>query len=488
MTQNQPNVLLICADHWPAELLGVAGHPAIKTPGLNELAKAGTRFTNCYSECPVCIPARRTLMTGMTPRSHGDRDFAELMRMPEATTLPQAFRDAGYQADAVGKLHVYPQRDRIGFDSVVLDEEGRIQFGGLDDYELFLGDEGFAGRHYDHGMSTNQYDWRPWHLSEHLHVTNWAARNMARVIKRRDPTKPGFWYLSFRHPHPPLVPLQSYVDLYRDTPIDPPYVGSWMDREEGALPPALAVLPNRMELHSAADMVGARRAFYALCTQIDHQIRWLIGTLRQEKLLDNTIIMFTSDHGDMLGNHRTVAKRLFYESSANIPLIILGTKDRPFAVGTEGGGEDHRLMGLQDVMPTLLDMCGLDVPDSVDGFSMASPKSRPHFYGEFGDGINAGRMVRDDRYKLIYYPAGNLFQLFDLEADPQEMTDLADDPAHREARSRLTGLLTAELHGSDLEWMADGALVGLEGAPAAWEPYRHLHFQRGDGWPPSIKV
>ena len=133
MATTKPNVLLIVADHWSAANLGVAGNHSIMTPGLDEIALGGVRFTNMYSESPVCIPARRTLMTGMTPRSHGDRVFNDTLRMPDATTLAQAFRDAGYQADAVGKLHVHPQRDRIGFDSVLLDDEGRPQWGVTDD-------------------------------------------------------------------------------------------------------------------------------------------------------------------------------------------------------------------------------------------------------------------------------------------------------------------------------------------------------------------
>ena len=111
------NVLLITTDHWPASLLGVAGHPAIQTPTLDQLARNGTRYTNAYSECPVCIPARRTLMTGTPPRTHGDRVFKTMEPMPRLPTLAQTFRNAGYQAYAVGKLHVYPpdhqgQRER----------------------------------------------------------------------------------------------------------------------------------------------------------------------------------------------------------------------------------------------------------------------------------------------------------------------------------------------------------------------------------------
>ncbi|NKB29728.1 MAG: sulfatase-like hydrolase/transferase [Rhodobacteraceae bacterium] len=475
---DRPNVLLVCTDHWPAELLGVAGHPVIRTPGLDQIALAGTRFTNCYSECPVCIPARRSLMTGLSPRSHGDRSFTENLAMPDATTLPQAFRDAGYQADAVGKLHVHPQRDRIGFDSVLLDEEGRTQFGMVDDYDTYLGDRGFAGRQYDHGMSTNQYDWRPWHLDDDLHVTNWATRAMARTIKRRDPTRPAFWYLGYRHPHPPLVPLQTYVDLYRDIEMDAPYVADWA--QGGNLPYPIAAMQGRARLHSDSAILEARRAFYALCTHIDHQIRWLIGTLRQEKILDNTIVVFMSDHGDMLGNHGTVAKRLFYECSANVPMIVMGTKDNP---RLQNRDTDDRLMGLRDVMPTLLDMCGIDAPGSIDGMSMADSQQREYIYGEWGEDDSACRMIRDQRYKLIYYPVGNLFQLFDLNDDPREMTNLSADTAHADVLTRMQEALRRELYGADLNWLDGDTFVGLPDKTYSWRADRGLHFQRGEGWP-----
>ena len=483
MAMDRPNVLMICADHWAAEYLGIAGHPAILTPGLDEISLAGTRFTNCYSESPVCIPARRTLMTGQTPRSHGDRVFDDKLAMPPVTTLAQAFRDGGYQADAVGKLHVHPQRDRIGFDSVALDDEGRPQWGVMDDYDIFLGDQGYPGRQFDHGMSNNQYAWRAWHLPEAVHATTWAAQSMARVIKRRDPTRPAFWYLGFRHPHPPLVPPQAYLDLYREVEIDAPYEGAWARAND--LPFAPSAVRQRARLLDAEKLRGARRAFYALCTQIDHHIRYLIGTLRLEGLLDNTAIVFTSDHGDMLGNHGMVAKRVFYEASAKVPMILMGPKDDPrLAEGTA----DDRLVGLQDVMPTLLDLCGLDVPDSVDGVSMLSTARRDHFYGECGEDDHASRMVRDARHKLIYYPVGNHFQLFDMHDDPRELVDLAADPAHAGVRERLTMLLRAEVYGSDAKWFDGETLVGKPDRPYHWAPHRSLNSQRGDGWPPSPAV
>ena len=478
MANDRPHVLLISTDHWSASLLGEANHSAILTPTLDSLARSGTRFSNAYSECPVCIPARRTLMTGTSPRTHGDRVFKTTAPMPELPTVAQTFRDAGYQAYAVGKLHVYPQRDRIGFDDVLLDEEGRPHLGAVDDYDLFLADQGHAGMGFAHGMSNNEYSFRPWHLPEDCHPTTWAARQMSRMIKRRNPAKPGFWYLSFRHPHPPLVPLQSYLDLYRDIDIDAPHHGTWA-RDFDDLPYSLKVNQGANAHLKGPEVLRIRRAFYALCTQIDHQLRVVIGTLREEGLLDNTIICFTADHGDMLGNHGLWAKRLYYEQSANVPMILLGGRDGRVPHHTV----DDRLVGWQDVMPTLLDLAGIDIPDTVEGLSMVGEERRSYLYGECGEGTNASRMIHAGRHKLIYYPVGNRVQLFDLASDPNELNDLAGSPDHAAIQAQLSERLVGELYGSDEAWVQDDQLVGLPDQQWAPRPNRNLSGQRGQHYP-----
>ncbi len=345
----QPHVLLVTADHWPASLLGAAGHPVIQTPTLDQIARNGVRFANAYSECPVCIPARRTLMTGTPPREHGDRTFQITLPMPAMPTLAETFRSAGYQTYAVGKLHVYPQRNRIGFDDVLLAEEGRPNWGVTDDYEIFLGDRGLAGRQFDHGMSNNEYVTRAWHLPEDCHVTNWITREMARSIRRRDPTRPGFWYLSYTHPHPPLVPPAAYWEMYRDVEPVFPRTGSWAE-DFDSLPYRLKGQRAGWSCDTETQIRTALRAFYALCTHIDHQLRLVIGTLREEGLLDRTIILFTADHGDMLGQHGLWAKRLYYENSANVPMLLMGTagcagrnEPRRFAAGWLAGCDAHAL-------------------------------------------------------------------------------------------------------------------------------------------------
>ncbi|MEZ5394930.1 MAG: sulfatase-like hydrolase/transferase [Bryobacterales bacterium] len=382
---SRPNVLLISTDHWPSALMGEAGHRSVLTPTIDELARSGVRFTNAYGECPVCIPARRTLMTGASPRAHGDRDFGETKPMPNLPTMAQTFRDAGYQAYAVGKLHVYPQRNRIGFDDVILDEEGRTQYGVMDDYELFLGDQGYPGQQFDHGMSNNDYQTRPWHLPEAMHATNWATQQMVRTIKRRDQERPAFWYLSYRHPHPPLVPVQDYLDMYDGVDLGEPSIGEWT---RGELPVLLQAVRARAAHMTPRQIALARKAFYALCTHIDHQLRVLISSLREEDVLSNTVICFTSDHGDMLGNHGMWAKKLFYEPAANIPMILTGAADDP-RVGHHR--TDDRIVGWQDVMPTLLDLAGIEIPSSVEGLSMVGERKREYLYGEVGEGGQAMR-------------------------------------------------------------------------------------------------
>lgn len=477
----RPHVLLVMVDQWPGKLLRTAGHANIVTPTLDHLARLGMRFPRAYSECPICIPARRTIMTGTSPRRHGDRVFKPAEPMPALPLLAQCFRDAGYQSYAVGKLHVYPPRERIGFDDALIAEEGRPHLGPVDDYDLFLADQGHAGEQFMHGMNNNDYLYRPWHLAERLHVTNWTTREAARMIQRRDPTRPAFWHVSYTHPHPPLVPLTAYMDLYDSDRLDLPLRADW---ENDAVVPALqtvrAYWPTRYADH---ELRAIRRAFYALCTHIDHQLRILLGTLREQGVLDDTVIMVCSDHGDMLGDFGLWAKRLFYEASAQVPMLLVGVRgDRRVAPGTL----DSRLVGLQDVMPTLLELAGLSIPDSVEGISMVGERRRDVLFGECRDDHNATRMAHDGRHKLIWYPAGNVVQLFDLEDDPHEQTNRAEQPAYAATREHLSAVIAREAWGVDTGWIADGQLVGFQPGTPDVAADRVLGGQRGLHYPTPL--
>ena len=428
-------------------------------------------------------------MTGMSARQHGDRTFQPALPMPQVKTLATCLREGGYQSTAIGKLHVYPKRDRIGFDDAIIAEEGRGHLGSDDDYEIFLADQGHAGQQFLHGMGNNEYLWRPWHLPEHLHVTNWTTFTAARAIKRRDPTRPGFWYVSYTHPHPPLVPLQSYVDRYADATIPEPLRSAWADAS--SVPFAVSATRQQWDELRASELLAARRAAFALSTHIDHQLRVLIGTLREEQLLDNCVILFCSDHGDMLGDFGLFGKRLMYEGSTNIPMILL----EPAAMAPrETGRLSNRLVALQDVMPTLLELAGLNVPTYCDGLSMVGAREREVLYGESSVDAKATRMIRDSRFKLIWYPYGNVVQLFDLERDPDECINLSQDGNSAETRDRLVKHLIDHLYGEDLAWTDQGRLVGVGGPMVLGRRTRGLGGQRGLHYPsipltdPSVKV
>ncbi|MCH3918235.1 MAG: sulfatase-like hydrolase/transferase [Spirochaetia bacterium] len=452
------NVLLITVDQWSGKYLGCAGENEILTPSLDELANYGIRYTNAISTTPVSIPARRELMLGVGDVKHGDRIFNTKLEMPSTLpTLAQVFRNNGYQAYATGKLHVFPQRNRIGFDDVHLCEEGR-HFEGLqqDDYERFLMKNGFPGLEFAHGMCNNDYFARPFHLDEAFHPTTWATRDMCETIKRRDPTRPAFWYLSYSAPHPPLVPPKDYMDMYEDIEFREPYIGDWVMKTD-TLPFAYQYYSKMYHIDTKRKLANAKKAYYATCTHIDHQIRLVIGTLREEGILEDTILLFTADHGEMLGNHNLWGKFLMYENSVNIPMILIPTYDSDCQCGVV----DDRLVELKDIMPTLLKLTGLEIPDDVDGISMLDQKKRTYSYCELWEDDRATRMILTQKYKLIYYAVGNQFQFFDRINDPNEMHDLIAEPAYRQIILELKDQLKAKLHGKDSDWIKNGKFVGL---------------------------
>ena len=231
---------------------------------------------------------------------------------------------------------------------------------------MYLAEQGYAGQEYAAGHSNNDYNVKPWHLPEETHPTNWATREMCKAIKRRDPLKPSFWYLSYVDPHPPMWPLQSYLDLYRDVDIEPPVMGEWT-KDPQTMPWMI-----RASTDAGQGIVGgpaheieiARKAFYALITHIDHQIRVVLGTLREEGLLDNTIIALTSDHGDMLGDHGRWGKSVMFEMATRVPLVIVPTPDDDRLVP---GKTDDRLVQTMDIMPTILDLADVPIPGTVEG-------------------------------------------------------------------------------------------------------------------------
>lgn len=469
------NIMLISVDQWAGNYLGCAGEEQIITPTIDDLASCGIRYTNAISSTPVCIPARRELMLGVDAATHGDRTFNENLCMPsDLPTIAETFKKNGYQTYAVGKLHVFPQRDRIGFDDVLLNEEGRHLPGmSMDDYERFVADSGYYGMENTHCMTNNNYYYNGYNLPENLHQTNWTARKMCEFILRKDPTRPAFWYASFAAPHPPLVPPRSYYDLYDGVELSEPRIADWAESQDA--PTAFKFY--RSLYKGIRTRKFAKRAYFATCTQIDYQIRLIIGTLREQKLLDETIIVFVSDHGEMLGTNNLYGKFLMYENSVKVPLII----SLPEGMGYEQGITDDRLVELRDIYPTLLSLVGIDIPASVNGISLLGKEKRDYTYGQLWEDERATRMIRTNKYKLIYYPCGNMFQMFDILNDPDEQRNIFSDPKYSEERTELLEAMKNEVSVSDPSFLESGVFVGSKtsGKQKGFNFLRGLHLQRG---------
>lgn len=270
------------------------------------------------------------------------------------------------------------------------------------------------------------------------------------------------------------------MDFYRQFEPPPALWAEWC-ADQTALPYTLKMGRNFWPMLSPSVLREVRRSFYALCTHIDHQIRVVLGTLREEGLLDNTIILFTADHGDMLGDFGLYAKRVHYEGSSRVPLIVAGIADD---VRLPAGTTDDRLVGLVDVMPTLLGLAGATVPDSAEGESILAHR-RSVLYGDCLENHGATRMLLDSRHKLIWYPAGNRLQLFDLLEDPFELRNVVDEPAYASSREALTASLCSHLWGIDVEqgWVRENQLVGYDPGLYLAKPDRTWSGQRGLHYP-----
>ena len=460
----RPNIVLICTDQWRGDCLGAAGHPVVQTPYLDDMALFGVRFTSAYSATPSCIAARAALMTGLKQRTHGRVSYQDHVPWNYETYMAGEFTRHGYQTQAIGKMHVFPERSQCGFQNVILHDgylhasrsHGNVRLELNDDYIQWLrektGDP--TADYFDHGLSCNSFPARPWGRAEELHPTNYIATQAIDFLRRRDTRKPFFLYLSFHRPHPPLDPPAWAFEQYLDMELPPPPVGAWTEEFRRYHTPQRSDLfygrltPERQR--------RAQAGYYGSITHIDHQINRFREALYDYGGLGDTIFCFTSDHGEMLGDHDFFRKGLAYEGSAHIPLIFRGP-------GIPFGGVSNVPAELRDLMPTLLDLAGLPIPAGVEGESLvraihgASEGFKAYVHGEHATLGQAMHWLTDGQWKYVWLSKDGIEQLFDLRNDPQELHDLAAaQPAQvAEWRQRLI----TELTGREEGFVADGRLV-----------------------------
>jgi arylsulfatase A-like enzyme len=457
-----PNVLLIVADELRGDSIGADpqsprrsdNSPIPHTPTIDSLAGSGALFERAYSPSPTCIPARRCLWTGQCPEEcdgthyhYRDWDFEE--------SIPEIFSNSGYETSLVGKTHVRPAGKDIGFRKTVTHNG---LYSEEDDYDRWLRDEcGDEVEEIGHGLSRNAWDARPWHLEEYQHPTNWTTRRALETLDEFD-SEPFFLTVSYVRPHPPFDPPRPYWEYYSDADVPNAAIGDWARERYGEQVPEypdpntwVAELPNHL-------VDRARRGYYGSITHIDHQIQRLIGRLNRSGLRENTIIIFTSDHGSMLGDHLLWRKGYALDGSARIPLVV----DAGEVLDFEGETTVRTPVGLEDIGPSLLNLLDMQPPETMSGeniFDLLRDDGdfeREIYHGEHGpiyDEGEASQYLVDDQWKYIWNPVNDEELLFDGTSDPRECNDLS------ESRPEILDRYRSELI-SRLSDRSEGFVVG----------------------------
>jgi arylsulfatase A-like enzyme len=447
--EKQPNLIFILCDQLRFDCLGYAGHPLVKTPNIDRLAKRGVVFDTAYCASPVCSPARASLLTGTYPHAHQqlanygpERLAPEAMAVmrPDAVTLGDVFKNAGYRCGIAGPWHLgHDHQPQHGFEEFW--RVYRYQGDHPDILFEFFDQEGVPniyeknedGQHptiRKHGLDYTPIE------DPRQQRTTWTIDQGVEFLDTTD-DRSFFLFLSIKDPHPLIAVSQELIDRYPVDQIDLP--NNWTDDLEGRpdyLKNDVGRLPLDMDETGFRTMIAH---YYALITHIDDQVGRLLNHLESLGLSENTVVAFTSDHGEMLGEHHAIQKRMFWEASVRVPCVVSWPGRLPC------GHHITTPLGGVDLAPTLLELCGLNFEKSIDGRSVASamiageqPDPVPVF-SEIGtsDGINSRStepedlahrvMVRDGEWKYIMNRT-DADELYNLNDDVEELSNLAEDP------------------------------------------------------------
>lgn len=483
---SKPNFIFILCDQMRADFLGAYGCEAAYTPNIDALAATGTRFDHAYSAVPSCLPARAILWSGQNQwhagvlgmgRGQGPtpNDFPH--------TIPGELTKAGYRTHMVGKGHFHPQRTLMGFETTELDESGRMPDS---DHRVWFEENAPVGvTPDDHGVDWNSWWARPWHTDEHLHPTCWTMDKALEFLETREVGKPFFLNISFARPHSPYVPPQRFWDLYEGKKLPAVLIGDWAEMHDD---PETAKEKNAWRGIMADEAIQkARTGYLGEISFIDFQIGRLMEWLsaHDPDTLANTWFIFTSDHGDMQGDHNLWRKTYAYEGSSRIPFIIVPPKNSGLCKEKVA----EQVVELRDIMPTILDAAGLKIPNDVDGASLlpvmqqAVSDWREYIHGEHCQCYSHEQemqYVTDGKRKFIWLPRIDIEQFFDLENDPGELKNLINEPAWKQEITKWRNYLIKELAERDCGWVVDGNLV-CPSDEAMVSPYKNIRWEGNDG-------
>ncbi len=474
MTANAPNILLVMADQMAAGRLPISGGIA-KAPFMQALARDGVVFDSAYCASPLCSPSRASFMTGLLPsRTRVYDNAAEFAA--DLPTFAHRLRLSGYRTILSGKMHFCGPDQLHGFEERLTTDIYPADYGWTPDW-----DHPDERPSWYHNMSsvaeagvcvrTNQLDFD----DEVAFASERAIFDIARSRDRR----PFLLVASFTHPHDPFAVPQRYWDLYRDADIPPPVAPAALDPHSRRLRHVCAIDAERV---TEAQTRAARRAYLGAIAYVDDQLGRLMAALSASGLAENTIVVLTSDHGEMLGDRGLWYKMNFFESASRVPLVIAWPgRFAPRRIAAS--------VSLLDLMPTLVDLAGGDgaLGGSIDGRSLTPHlQGRPGHDEALGEYLAEGAiapmvMIRRGAFKFIHSPP-DPDQLYDLAADPGERLNLAADSAHagkvtafrdEVARRWRLDALDAEVRASQRRRRLVGAAL-TTGAVHAWDfqPFR----------------
>ena len=446
MTQKRPlNILWYCTDQQRFDTIGALGNQYVKTPAIDALVEGGTAFTHAYCQSPICTPSRTSFMTGLYPtRAHNTRNGNDTFE-GHPPLVSKLVAEAGYHCGLIGKFHLQ---------SSGLRTEPRL-------------DDGFSFWKFSHAPRDDWeegHDYADWvkekggdltamresedNVSAEFHQTTWATERALEFLDEAESIdKPWMLNINPYDPHPPFIPPKKYADKFDAESMPGPYFRE-SDYEAQA---KLGPVDFQTEAQSPEDR-GAKKIqalYYAMIALIDDQLARIIQRLDETGQRENTVIIFTSDHGESLGDHGLLYKGCrFYDGLVRVPLIF----NCPGSI--ESGLQSEALVELLDMSATILDFAGVERPEYFQGDTLRSILSGESEAGHHRDSIRSeyfdaldkkfcngnasfATMYRTRRYKLSVYHRDNLGELFDLENDPHEFDNLWEDPAYEEIKNEL---------------------------------------------------
>ena len=443
---DKPNIIFIMPDQLRHNFLGCYGADFLRTPNIDRLSDEGLRYTRCYSEHPLCVPARVALLTGLHGFRTGVLDNGQFLRPDYAEmglqTWPEMLNEAGYYTAAIGKMHFYPWDARMGFQYRSIAEDKRwVHI--RDDYFHFLrtgGHRKYHGNEHDgyfedKGAVINRL---PWEYS----VDHFVGKEACAFIEHYGNDGPFAMMVGFPGPHCPYDATAQFIENL-DPETMPPAVPATEDAErlrirniEGNRRPWNGVDYGEF---TPAQIQKVRTHYAGLVQQIDYEVGQILETLERQGLLDNTIIFFSADHGDYLGDHGMIGKGTFFEGSIHIPMIVRMPGGAPSGLTA---GENDQLVSLTDITATILAAAGVDVPAYMDSRPLPGlglPDEAAH-EGLIG-ATQGGWWIDDGRWRLCKYSGAGAF-LFDRLNDPDEQDNLIHEPECQDVRERLDAHLT----------------------------------------------